>query len=120
MTLTPRTIRLDLKCGNGAISPGEKCTKGPAQRVEPERTALVRRAETKLQNTAGNKTALTPRELDAVSAYYRAQRRRPGRRIARAIKTAAAVTLAAGSVAGLVGSVARATRDSIWAEGFAP
>lgn len=31
MTLTPTTVRLDLKCGNGSISPGEKCTKGGAQ-----------------------------------------------------------------------------------------
>lgn len=28
--------RLDLKCGNGAISEGEKCTKGTAQKVEPK------------------------------------------------------------------------------------
>jgi hypothetical protein len=27
--------RLDLKCGNGAISEGEKCTKGAAQKVDP-------------------------------------------------------------------------------------
>lgn len=33
MTLSPRTIRLDLKCGKGAISEGEKCTKGAAQKV---------------------------------------------------------------------------------------
>lgn len=32
MTLTPSTVRLDLKCGKGSISPGEKCTKGAAQR----------------------------------------------------------------------------------------
>jgi hypothetical protein len=32
MTLTPSTVRLDLKCGRGAISEGEKCTKGAAQR----------------------------------------------------------------------------------------
>ena len=32
MTLTPATVRLDLKCGKGSISPGEKCTKGAAQR----------------------------------------------------------------------------------------
>jgi hypothetical protein len=31
MTLTPSTVRLDLKCGNGSISQGEKCTKGTAQ-----------------------------------------------------------------------------------------
>ena len=35
MTLTPAALRLDLKCGKGAISPGEKCTKGAAQRVNP-------------------------------------------------------------------------------------
>lgn len=29
--------RLDLKCGNGSISPGEKCTKGAAQKAEPKR-----------------------------------------------------------------------------------
>jgi hypothetical protein len=28
--------RLDLKCGNGAISEGEKCTKGAAQKVDPK------------------------------------------------------------------------------------
>ena len=31
MTLTPSTVRLDLKCGKGAISQGEKCRKGPAK-----------------------------------------------------------------------------------------
>ena len=35
MALTPSTIRLDLKCGRGSISEGEKCTKGPAQKVDP-------------------------------------------------------------------------------------
>lgn len=34
MTLTPTSVRLDLKCGKGAISPGETCTKGPATKVE--------------------------------------------------------------------------------------
>ena len=31
--------RLDLKCGNGAISEGEKCTKGTAQKVDPKAAA---------------------------------------------------------------------------------
>ena len=31
--------RLDLKCGNGAISEGEKCTKGTAQKVDPQAAA---------------------------------------------------------------------------------
>lgn len=35
MTLTHTSLRLDLKCGKGAISEGEKCTKGPATKVEP-------------------------------------------------------------------------------------
>jgi len=33
--MTPASLRLDLKCGKGAISEGEKCTKGAAQRVQP-------------------------------------------------------------------------------------
>jgi hypothetical protein len=32
-------VRLDLKCGKGAISKGEKCTKGPAQQVDPRAAA---------------------------------------------------------------------------------
>lgn len=41
MTLTPSTIRLDLKCGKGAISKGEKCHKGPATAVDPRAVAAV-------------------------------------------------------------------------------
>lgn len=33
MALSPSTLRLDLKCGKGAISKGEKCHKGPASAV---------------------------------------------------------------------------------------
>lgn len=33
MTLTPTTIRLDLKCGRGSVSQGEKCTKGTATKT---------------------------------------------------------------------------------------
>lgn len=33
MALSPRTVRTDLKCGKGAISKGEKCTKGGAREV---------------------------------------------------------------------------------------
>ena len=36
MTLTLVSVRLDLKCGRGSISEGEKCTKGAAQRVQPK------------------------------------------------------------------------------------
>lgn len=31
--LSPRTVRLDLKCGKGSISPGEKCHKGAATKT---------------------------------------------------------------------------------------
>lgn len=34
MSLTPSNVRLDLKCGKGAISRGETCTKGPATKAE--------------------------------------------------------------------------------------
>lgn len=40
MSLTPRTIRTDLKCGKGSISQGEKCTKGTAQALS--KTAKLR------------------------------------------------------------------------------
>lgn len=38
--------RLDLKCGKGAISEGEKCTKGAAQRVQPKKGNKVKAAAT--------------------------------------------------------------------------
>lgn len=41
MALTPSTIRIDLKCGNGAVSPGEKCHKGQAQKVAPQKGVLA-------------------------------------------------------------------------------
>ena len=33
--MTPASLRVDLKCGKGAISEGEKCTKGPATKRAP-------------------------------------------------------------------------------------
>jgi hypothetical protein len=42
VALTPAILRLDLKCGRGAISEGEKCTKGPAQRVPPKKGPVGR------------------------------------------------------------------------------
>jgi hypothetical protein len=50
MPLTPTTLRTDLKCGKGAISEGEKCTKGPATKVEPKPAA-------KKPQNAGSKKA---------------------------------------------------------------
>jgi hypothetical protein len=42
MTLTPTTLRADLKCGNGSISEGEKCTKGAATKRAPRAGAKER------------------------------------------------------------------------------
>lgn len=52
MPLTPASLRLDLKCGNGAISEGEKCTKGPATRVQGKSK------ETKKSNPSLRRTAV--------------------------------------------------------------
>lgn len=38
--------RNDLKCGKGAISEGEKCTKGPATKVEPKKPNAISRYKT--------------------------------------------------------------------------
>ena len=42
MSLTPSTLRTDLKCGKGAISEGEKCTKGAATKRAPRAGAKER------------------------------------------------------------------------------
>jgi hypothetical protein len=42
VTLTPSTLRTDLKCGKGAISEGEKCTKGAATKRAPRAGATER------------------------------------------------------------------------------
>lgn len=46
MALTPASLRLDLKCGKGAISEGEKCTKGPATKVNPKKPNAISRYKT--------------------------------------------------------------------------
>jgi len=51
MALTPATLRLDLKCGRGSISEGEKCTKGAAQQVQPARQSQVKRSRNKAIKT---------------------------------------------------------------------
>lgn len=53
MTLTPSTLRQDLKCGKGAISQGERCTKGPATSVKPSQKEKSRKAQQTI-NTIGN------------------------------------------------------------------
>lgn len=42
MALTPATVRLDLKCGRGAISEGEKCHVGPATKTSEVSTNKLR------------------------------------------------------------------------------
>ena len=51
--LTPAILRLDLKCGKGAISEGEKCTKGAAQRVQPKKGNKARSSGVKKALMAG-------------------------------------------------------------------
>jgi predicted Ser/Thr protein kinase len=85
MNLTPATLRLDLKCGRGAISEGEKCTKGPATKVESKpasgsRTknspsvAESRRAKAKLQQgglTTSQKVILGAYAVAGASTLYK-------------------------------------------------
>lgn len=49
MTITPASLRTDLKCGKGAISPGEKCTKGPATKVQSKRSKISKAKSQKAQ-----------------------------------------------------------------------
>jgi hypothetical protein len=64
MTLTLSTLRVDLKCGKGAISEGEKCSKGPAQRVNPIAAAAARgrTARRTMQNRYGKPKPLTKKQ----------------------------------------------------------
>jgi hypothetical protein len=47
------TERLDLKCGNGSISEGEKCSKGSAQKVDPKAQGKGKGVSTALKVAAG-------------------------------------------------------------------
>jgi len=40
--LSPKAVRQDLKCGKGAISQGEKCTKGPATKAKSKENNTIR------------------------------------------------------------------------------
>ena len=44
--------RTDLKCGKGAISEGEKCTKGPAQKVQPTQQSRKKSARNRALRNA--------------------------------------------------------------------
>ena len=66
MALTPSAFRLDLKCGKGAISEGEKCTKGPATKVKQGQLSprQIERARSKLTKAPAFK-----KRYVAVAAY---------------------------------------------------
>lgn len=91
MTLTPASLRLDLKCGKGAISEGEKCNKGLSTRsiTSKEKSAKAQRVVKALTIGAGI-TGAALLGVWAVSAlkaeranrrFYQAQRRAQEARI---------------------------------------
>jgi hypothetical protein len=100
MNLTPSTVRNDLKCGKGAISEGEKCTKGQAQRVQAKRSGRVNRGLRARSNKSGPMHS-------AVSGFQA--------NVRSANRTALGAMFA--SSGGPVG--ARAARN-VWADGFEP
>lgn len=129
--------RLDLKCGNGAISEGEKCTKGQAQKAKapkPEeqiRTQVAKEAKAGLMSGAaggalsglvsGYFAGKSPTQLALVTA----QRAASGALVGGAFGAAGGVGTALGNRAG--NAVARRIqgkpakrRDSVYASGFTP
>jgi len=66
--------RLDLKCGKGSISEGEKCTKGTAQRVEPKKGNKFRNSGAKKALLAG--AAIGGAALLGAGLDIRSQRKR--------------------------------------------
>ena len=124
-SLTPASLRLYLKCGKGAISPGEKCTKGAAQRVNPaQKTYKLSANERAIYTNAFSqgKSAHLKEGInrhksttDPVQAAINKLRKRELRN--RRIKTVASVALTAGLIASVIDNSRRATP---WATGFAP
>lgn len=52
MALTPATVRLDLKCGNGAISEGEKCHVGTASKAKKNEPTFSNRLSAGIMGAA--------------------------------------------------------------------
>ena len=87
--------RLDLKCGKGAISKGEKCTKGAATTVDPKAPQGVSRI-----TLTGKETGIFSRERIKREGYYGSQLGGdPFSRKSQA-KRAVGINAAAGAVAG--------------------
>jgi len=83
MNLTPTTVRLDLKCGKGAISEGEKCTKGPANRVQSKRSKISEAKSKKAQRNLRRASMVGLAALTlgtGIALGIRSERRRRGRR----------------------------------------
>lgn len=62
-------LRVDLSCGNGAISQGEKCTKGPATRVEPKRASSSGRPSKATSGKSKPQPSLTRSALKAAKGF---------------------------------------------------
>ena len=137
--------RLDLKCGAGSISEGEKCTKGTAQRVDPRAkggsmkggskvrglktaakiagaAALIGGAaylqQKALRNTLERRSLANP--SSAAGVAFKAQMIKEGRtpQQIRNLREKAAMNAAARRVAPLVKRAKAAKRDSVYAAGF--
>lgn len=105
MTLTPSTIRTDLKCGKGAIQRGHKCTKGAATVAENilkygGAAGAVGSVIYGMQRGANpfNAAAGVSASLGAIGAGVSAEGKRTGNKM----KEAQGRTLAAGGIAGAV------------------
>jgi hypothetical protein len=137
--------RLDLKCGKGSISEGEKCTKGAAQKADPSAksgamqggskvrglktaakiagaAALIGGAaylqQTALRNTLERRSLANPASAGGVA--FKAQMLKEGRtpQQIRNLREKAAMNAAARRVAPLVKRAKAAKRDSPYASGF--
>jgi hypothetical protein len=130
--------RLDLKCGKGSISPGEKCTKGAAQQVAPrkKRSGLKGGAKIRGLKTAAKIAGAAALIGGAAYMQQTARRNTLERRSLASPSSAAGAAFLAERVKNnmsqkavsnlraraVMNARARAwaKRDSIWAEGFQP
>ena len=120
MTLTPAITRLDLKCGKGAISKGETCTKGAATQVgatakgkgttrdlEKGTTEQLVAHREILQRELERKYAKPIWNMKQYNDYLKWSAKRPEQAEIDAVNK-------------ILGARNKARRDSIWAEGFQP
>jgi hypothetical protein len=122
--------RNDLKCGKGSISEGEKCTKGPAQRVDPNNKKPTR--TTGGSRVRGLKTAAKIAGAAALigGAAYMQQTARRNTQLRRAVDPKARAKAGAPAPSQKTREIAvmkareaawkqkKNKKDSIWADGF--